>query len=268
MASIDDWPGFFTDMNSKLRRTIWRTARRWLKDRLLGSHLLISGQKEAFLGWANRVEHLLEEDGGRVPDLQRVQRFYAILRNLSAPSTPRWHHDAIASVRRLVERLDPELGQSDVRKAPEFEDLLDVSKMTRLLSREPIDGSLADIIEGFLLLRTKRHDVRLKGPLPNARLSEREGTYQLLLSEAILLLDCDAVLLPGEVVDLSVSHDLEQALLEIELEMPDDGTMPSDVQERIENRPVWQLLRLLARVLWIRVSARSLRICCGLQKNR
>ena len=31
-------------------------ARRWLKDRLLGSHLLMSGQKEAFLGWANRVE--------------------------------------------------------------------------------------------------------------------------------------------------------------------------------------------------------------------
>ena len=83
----------------------------------------------------------------------------------------------------------------------------------------------------------------------------------------MLLLDCDAALLPGQVVDLSVSYDLQQALLEIELEMPDDGTMPSDVQERIENRPVWQLLRSLARVLWIRVSARSLRICCGLQKT-
>ena len=87
MVSTDDWPGFFIDMNSKSAPNDVADVKRWLKDRLLGSHLLISGQKEAFLGWANRVEHLLEQDGGRVPDLQRVQGFYTILRNLSTPST-------------------------------------------------------------------------------------------------------------------------------------------------------------------------------------
>ena len=64
---------------------------------------------------------------------------------------------------------------------------------------------------------------------------------ELLLGEAMLLLNCDVALLPGQVVDLSVSHDPQQALLEIELLMPSDGIVPSDVQERIENRPVWQI---------------------------
>ena len=246
------------------------TAKRWLKDRLLGSHLLIGGQTEAFLGWANRVERLLEQDGKKVPNLHRVERFYTILRSLSTPSTQRWYDDAIASVRRLVERLNPELKQVDVRETPEFQDLLGVSKMTgltRLLSREVTRRNLVDIVEDFLLLRTKRQDLRLKGSLPNAQILEREGTYLVLLDEAMLLLQSGGALLPGQVVYLSVSHDLQESLLEIELQLPEDGTVPSDPQEHIDYGPVWPLLRSLAHVLWIRTYAGSLKICCALQRD-
>ena len=240
----------------------FRRARRWLRFGLLGSQLLASGKHEAFLTWANTVEALFRSGAENLPDLQRCLAFYRLLPGDSEATVQRWRHEVISAAKRLVERLNPEEKQPDVRTTVEFTEIVSLSKLAQLFSKQLQETSLADVVDGFLLLRSLRQYVRLEGTLPQLSLMEKEGAYHQLLIEAVSFLVAEASLQPGQSIAISFGQVGLEANLVIEFVLPFKLRSTDLLSHRMETGWAWRLLTKLTRVSSVDIHEQGLRVCC------
>ena len=238
-------------------------AKKWHNEGMLGSQLLAEGRFEAFSLWANTVETLLCEDLGEMPNLKRVLGFYKAVRSISDAKPRHLYQEGIATVGHLLGELDPEKRQPDVGQSRQFSEILSLSKISSLLSRERTAASLSDILDDFLLLRQGRAPViQPKGHFPNLSIWEREGTYHAMLNEVLGLLD-DEENLSDFVVSLSVVHKPEEMALDLNFELPCSLKSIQETQRLVDESSLWEFLRHEMPITAINISPQEIHIRCG-----
>jgi len=239
-------------------------AKKWHKEGMLGSQLLAEGKFEAFSLWANAVESLLCEDLGEMPNLERMLGFYKAVRPISDSKPRHLYREGIATIGRLFDELDPEKRQPDVRQSCEFSEILSLSKISRLLSRERKAVNLSDILGDFLLLRQGRSPViQPQGHFPDLGIWEREGTYQAMLNEVLALLDDEENLSNYGVVSLSVVHKPEKMALDFNFKWPCSLKSTEETQRLIDENALWGFLRDEIPITSINISPQEIHIRCG-----
>ena len=239
---------------------------------MLGSQLLAQKRKKRvkeFRLWANAVESLFREDDGEIPSPERALRFYEELaRSVSYDRSRHLYREGIVAIRRLLEELDPEKQQSDVRQRYEFSEILSLSKISRLLSRERKRANLSDILDDFLLLRRGRFPtIQLTtGHFSDLSLSEREGTYQTMLNEVLVLLD-------GEksndyrIINLSVTAKPEEMAVDFDFRLPYSLKSTEEIQRFISESSLWRFLQQEIPIILINISPQEIHLRCGAYFN-
>jgi len=240
-------------------------TKKWHKEGMLGSRLLTQKREKRvteFRLWANAVESLFREDKDGIP-YSRVLSFYkALARPVSYDRTRHLYQEGIVAIRRLLEELDPEKQRSDVRQSHEFSEILSLSKMSRLLSREQATASLSDILDDFLLLRQGRLPViQPTDHFPTLSISEREGTYQAMLNEILTILESEN-LSDHDVVSLSVVHKPEEMTLDFNFELPHDLKSAEETQRLVSESAFWKFLKEEIPITAINITPQEIHIRC------
>lgn len=168
--------------------------RRWYGLAMLGSRVLINGGDKSFVKWARFVDELFDGHLHELIDPLKVERYYrelmAIARIEAADDI---YGEGLEKIGNFLKGLDPDLLQPDIRSSKEFQDLVDMSKLTRVLNGELLRISLSDAIQEFLLLRKQRRPhFRLVDTIPSISLFQPIGAFQTLLAELATIIETDA----------------------------------------------------------------------------
>ncbi|MBI4318072.1 MAG: hypothetical protein HY675_06250 [Chloroflexi bacterium] len=238
-------------------------VRKWSREGMLGSRLLMEGNIKAFRRWSEKAEAIFRQDDDATPSFDHVLTFYSLLRRESPGNCEQWYSEGLESIGCLLSQLNPENQHVDARETAEFKKVVSLSKIYKLLSSKWITVSLNEIFEDFWLVRRGRLPmIRAKLHVPDLRISEREGTYQAMLNEVLSFVD-ENTFRDSDTVELSVStNDTNPLLLDFVMDIPHALQSSDGVRRQIADSSFWNFLRSEIPIRSFSVSPKSIRLSC------
>lgn len=163
---------------------------RWRRFGVLGSQLLAQGKMYEFKLWAIAAGNIVQNKN--IPT--NVLSLYSSIPQVSENDQIEYK-ESILSIGSFVENLSPEVESADIRFSDEFDKIVKLSKVYKLLSQKWGVIKLRQIVDDLLLLLLHNNRLHNRLPklifepnIPDIQLSEREGIYlELVLSLLDLL---------------------------------------------------------------------------------
>jgi ribonuclease-3 len=149
---------------------------RWQKLGVLGSQLLLQGKMYEFKLWAITAGTIVQNKN--IPP--NALSLYSSIPQISEKDQIEYKA-SIMSIGSFVENLSPEIESADIRLSDEFDKIVKLSKVYKLLSQKWGMIKLQQIVDDLFLLRRGRSpELKFEPNIPDILISEKEGTYQTI----------------------------------------------------------------------------------------
>ena len=220
--------------------------KRWSVCGFLGTQFLADGDLLSFSEWITFVARILNVPAEELLSAQPTREFYTRQRRwlVGSPIFSPTLATAFSDLGQFIEGLSPEQLDFDVRKSAEFEKLLSLARVTRILSSDRTGFSLGEALADFLLLRHKRKPlIELQSDLPSVHLIGYKDLYAEVLTDLMHLLETFPAV-REEVLGLTVEHPQGSGVI-VTFLFPSavSGDVIESLSHRVETDLFWSFAR-------------------------
>lgn len=228
------------ELSIRLNRS---SALQWQKLGILGSGLLFQGKIFEFKLWALATGKIIQQNFNILDRRPNTLRFYSLLPAITEQSQHDLQED-IKTIANFIKGLSPEVNETDVRITDQFEKIISLSKMYKLLGQNWISVNIQKIVEDLSLLRRGRSPkIRFQLDVPEIIISEKDGTYQTILLETLELIEEKILYNESKTVTIFFQVDIEKSDLAIQFHL-EESIIPRDlILETINTSVLWDYLR-------------------------
>lgn len=210
---------------------------RWRKLGVLGSQLLTQGKINEFKLWAIATGNIIQSD-----DITNALKLYSSIPIISEQEQANYKSD-IESIGRFIESLSPETKVLDIRASGEFNKLVKLSKIYKLLSQSWRTVSLQAIIDDLFLLRRDRlPEIKLSSEVPNIVVSEKEGVYQTMFFEMLDLIENSFPASKEYPLNIAFVFNTQKSELSITFNFKNLNITDNKIQTYFNEDVLWQCL--------------------------
>lgn len=239
-----------------------KTVRKWCKQRLLGTKLLLQNKIREFIRWGVEIERLTKSATKDSLELRPVLSFYQQVGSLADKELFSEEINLIKhlkSIEIFVRSLDPEKPPREIRKTDAFQDLLKLGTILRLMSGSWSPINLEDLFSGLLLLgRKKRPYVRVDRDVPSIILWEREGLCGALLQQLIAVLEENSA---NDISEILIGAVLTRdSMLKLEMITELKPQTSSGLLSRLQNNLLFRYLRRALPILSMEVTRNGISV--------
>jgi len=228
---------------------------RWQKLGILGSQFLTQGKLYEFKLWAITA-------GNSIQDRNIAKNAFDIYSSIPQISEKDQdeYKSTIGSIGSFIEKLSPEGENSDIRLSVEFDNIVKLSKIFKLLSQKWGATNLQQVADDLLLLRRGRFpELQFESKIPDILISEKEGTYQTIFLNILELVENLDSKSPKSNFSISFEFESQKSELNITFSF-NEPCFPSDkILLHLSSDILWKYLYREATINNVYIDA--LKIC-------
>jgi len=228
---------------------------RWHKLGILGSNLLAQGKLNEFKLWAIAIGNIIQNE-----NVANALSFYSLIPMVPEQEQIEYKSD-ITTIGRFLESLSPEAENTDIRLSYEFDRIVKMSKIYKLLSQKWGTVKLKEMVEDFALLRRGRFpEIIIKTNTPDITVSEKEGIHQTILLEILGFVESLNLKSEENVVTISFNFNAQKSELIIIFELGKPIASIEKIEKQLETDILWKYLQREANVINLYLDDSEIRV--------
>lgn len=228
---------------------------RWHKLGILGSNLLAQGKLNEFKLWAIAIGNIIQSE-----NVANALSLYSLIPMVPEQEQIEYKSD-ITTIGQFLESLSPETENTDIRLSYEFDRIVKLSKIYKLLSQKWGTVKLKEMMDDFALLRRGRFpEIIIKTNTLDITVSEKEGIHQTILLEILDLVESLNLKSEENVLTISFDFNAQKSELIIIFELGKPISSIKKISKQLEADILWKYLQREANVSNIYMDDSTIRI--------